>query len=131
MSDQLALRLVREDDLALLEELTQDPEKTGEFEWYGWSDVRRWRRGWDENGLMGPDGGTLIVARADKRLGLVNWRRQQITVAGHCYEIGIILAPGARGRGYGTQAQRLLVRHLFAHTTAHRIWAGKIGRAHV
>jgi hypothetical protein len=33
MSDQLALRLVREDDLSLLEELTQDPEKTGEFEW--------------------------------------------------------------------------------------------------
>src|SRR5215472_8242014 len=96
MSDQLALRLVREDDLALLEELTQDPEKTGEFEWYGWSDVRRWRRGWDENGLMGPDGGTLIIARGNQRLGLVNWRRQQITVAGHCYEIGIILAPGAR-----------------------------------
>lgn len=124
MSDQLALRLVREDDVSLLEELTQDPEKTGEFEWYGWSDVRAWRRGWDENGLMGPDGGTLIVARADERLGLVNWRRQRITVAGHCYEIGIILAPDARGHGYGTQAQRLLVRHLFAHTTAHRIWAG-------
>jgi L-amino acid N-acyltransferase YncA len=28
------------------------------------------------------------------------------------------------GRGYGTQAQRLLARYLFAHTTAHRIWAG-------
>ena len=34
-----------------------------------------------------------------------------------------MLLPEARGRGYGTQAQRLLARYLFAHTTAHRIWA--------
>ena len=34
-----------------------------------------------------------------------------------------MLLPEARGRGYGTQAQRLLTRYLFAHTTAHRIWA--------
>ncbi len=93
-------------------------------EWYGWSDLRRWRRVWDENGLIGPEGGTLIVTRGDQRLGPVNWRRQQLTMAGHCWEIGIILRPEARGRGYGTQAQRLLARYLFAHTTAHRIWAG-------
>jgi RimJ/RimL family protein N-acetyltransferase len=124
MSDQVALRLVREDDLSMLEELTQNPEKTGEYQWFGWHDLRRWRRGWDENGLISPDGGTLIVACNGERLGLVNWRRQPITVAGHCWEIGIILLPEARGRGYGTQAQRLLARYLFAHTTAHRIWAG-------
>ncbi len=41
----------------------------------------------------------------------------------YCWEIGIILLPEARGRGYGTQAQRLLARYLFAHTTVHRIWA--------
>ena len=51
MSDEVALRPVREDDLPMLEELTQDPEKTGEFEWFGWSDLRHWRQGWDENGL--------------------------------------------------------------------------------
>jgi RimJ/RimL family protein N-acetyltransferase len=32
VSDEVALRPVREDDLALLEDLTQNPEKTGEFE---------------------------------------------------------------------------------------------------
>jgi len=125
VSDEVALCPVREDDLALLEDLTQDPEKTGEFEWFGWSDLRRWRRGWDENRLIGPDGGTLIVTCGDQRLGLVNWRRQPITVpSSYCWEIGIVLLPEARGRGYGTQAQRLLARYLFAHTTVHRIWAG-------
>lgn len=124
MGDEVTLRLVREDDLLMLGELTQDPGKTGEFEWFGWSDVRRWRRGWDENGLISQDGGTLIVTLGDQRLGLVNWRKQQVTAAGYCWEIGIILQPEARGHGYGTQAQRLLARYLFAHTTVHRIWAG-------
>jgi len=102
MSDEVALRPVREDDLPMLEQLTQDPEKTGEFEWFGWSDPRQWRRGWDENGLISSDGGTLIVARGDERLGLVNWRRHPITVpSSYSWEIGILLRPEARGRGYG------------------------------
>jgi hypothetical protein len=99
VSDEVALRPVREDDLALLEDLTQDPGKTGEFEWFGWSDLRRWRRGWDENALIGPDGETLIITRSDQRLGLVNWRRQPITVpSSYCWEIGIVLLPQARRR---------------------------------
>jgi RimJ/RimL family protein N-acetyltransferase len=125
MSDEVALRPVREDDLPMLEGLTQDPEKTSEFEWFGWSDLRRWRRGWDENALISPDGGTLIVTCGDRPLGLVNWRYQPLRVpSSYCWEIGIILLPEARGRGYGTQAQRLVARYLFAHTTVHRIWAG-------
>ena len=125
MSDPVALRLVSEDDLPMLEELTQDPDKTGAFEWFGWSDLRHWRRDWDEDGLISPDGGTLIVACGGQRLGFVNWRRRRITVpSSFCWEIGLILLPEARGRGYGTQAQRLLARYLFAHSTVHRIWAG-------
>ena len=124
MGDQVTLQPVSEDDLLMLEELTQDPEKTGEFGWFGWSGRRRWRQGWDENGLTGPDGGTLIIARGGERLGLVNWRKDQVTPAGYCWEIGVALLPGARGRGYGTRAHQLLARYLFAHTTVHRIWAG-------
>jgi hypothetical protein len=60
MSVPLELRPATETDLPLLEALTQDPATTGEFQWFGWNDLRRWRRGWEENGLIGPDGGTLI-----------------------------------------------------------------------
>jgi len=127
MSDETTLRPVREDDLPLLEDLTQNPGRTGAFEWFGWYNLKRWRTAWAENGLIGTDGGTLIVARGDERLGFVNWERQQATPAGYCWEIGIILAPEARGQGYGTQAQRLLARYLFAHTPVHRIWAGTDG----
>lgn len=124
MSDRTELRLIREDDLPILEALTQDQETTGEFQWFGWNDLRRWRRGWAENGLISPDGGTLIVVRGDERLGLVNWRRRQITPAAYCWEIGVIMLPHARGRGDGTEAHRLLTRYLFAHTSPHRIEAG-------
>jgi RimJ/RimL family protein N-acetyltransferase len=125
MNDDVALRPVREDDLTMVEELTQDPEKTGEFGWVGWSDLRRWRRGWNENGLINADGGMLIVTAGDQRLGLVNWRGKPMGAPGtYSWEIGIALLPEARGRGYGTRAQRLLARYLFAHTTVHRIWAG-------
>ena len=68
MDDQVTLRPVGEDDLLMLEEFTRDRETKGEFQWFGWLDLRRWRRGWDENGLIGPDGGTLMVVRADERL---------------------------------------------------------------
>ncbi|MGH3636299.1 MAG: GNAT family N-acetyltransferase [Mycobacterium sp.] len=126
MGDQVALRPVGEDDLPMLEELTQDPETAGEFQRFGWSDRRRWRRNWDENGLIGPDGGILMVVRGDERLGLVNWRRGQTTPVGYCREIGVTMRPKARGCGYGTEAHRQLARYLFAHTTVHRIWAGTV-----
>ncbi len=89
MSDQVTLRPVSADDLPMLDALTQDSGQTGEFGWFGWLDRGRWRRGWDENGLIGPDGGTLVVARGDDQLGLVNWRRQQTTPAAYCWEIAL------------------------------------------
>jgi RimJ/RimL family protein N-acetyltransferase len=121
--DEIALRLVREDDLPLIDSLLQDPEMAGEYSWFGWFDVRRWRRGWDENELIGPDGGTLIVTQGDQPLGVVTWSRRQSTPAGYGWEVGIALLPAARGHGYGTQAQRLLARYLFAHTPVQRISA--------
>lgn len=96
---------------------------TGEYQWFGWNDLNRWRRGWEENALIGPDGGTLLVVRGNQRLGLVNWRRRPTTPAAYCWVIGVIMLPQARGHGYGTEAHRLIARYLFAHTTAYRIEA--------
>ena len=124
MGDQIGLRPVVEDDLVILEELTgDDPAKTGEFAWYGWPDRQRWRRRWAENGLLGEDGGVLIVARGPQPLGFMNWRRKTATPTVYHWEIGIALLPEARGHGYGTEAHRLLVRYLFVHTPVHRIEA--------
>jgi RimJ/RimL family protein N-acetyltransferase len=124
MDDPIELRPVEEDDLAILGDLTgDDPVKTTEFAWFGWLDRNRWHRRWAENGLLGVDGGVLMVVCGRERLGFMNWRRKDGTPAAYHWEIGIALLPEARGYGYGTEAHRLLVRYLFAHTLVHRIEA--------
>jgi RimJ/RimL family protein N-acetyltransferase len=123
MNESVTLRRIGEDDLEILEKLTQEPGSTGEFAWFGWHDVLRWRQEWAQTRMLGPDGGAQLVVRGDDRLGFVNWRRRSATPAAYCWAIGIALLPEARGHGYGTQAQQLLARYLFAHTTAHRIEA--------
>lgn len=123
MDDQLRLRPVDEDDLPVIERLTFDPEATGEYSWHGWSDPRRYRRRWEEDRMLGDDGGVLIVERAGERLGFVSWRRQVTTRISYCWNIGVAMLPEVRGFGYGTEAQRLLVGYLFAHTQVNRIEA--------
>jgi RimJ/RimL family protein N-acetyltransferase len=123
METRLMLRPVGEDDLSILERLTQNTEEAGEFARFGWYDPQRYRRGWAENRLLGEDGGVLMVVRGGEPLGFVTWRRRQMTPASYCFSMGIAMLPEARGHGYGTEAHRLLSRYLFAHTTVHRIEA--------
>lgn len=123
MDDLVRLRPVAEDDLPFIERLRTDPELAGPFLWEGWFDVRRFRRRWEADGMLGEDTGTLLVAAGGDRLGVVSYRRVATTARSWCWSIGIALAPAARGRGAGTRAQRLLVEYLFAHTPAHRVQA--------
>jgi RimJ/RimL family protein N-acetyltransferase len=71
--------------------------------------------------------GTLIVERlADGMpLGSVSWHkvRYGANPESDAWNMGIELVPEARGKGYGTEAQRLLARWLLATTTVNRIEA--------
>lgn len=123
MGEQLRLRPVGEDDLAVIERLTGDPDSTGEHSWHGWFDQWRFRKRWQENGLLADDRGVLMVLRGDERLGFVSWRRQDTSLRSYCWNIGVAMRPEVRGLGYGTEAQRLLARYLFAHTRVNRVEA--------
>ncbi len=120
MENVLTLRPVGEEDLPLLERLTQDPAAAGEFAWTGWRDLLRFRRGWAEDRLVGDDGGVLVIVRGSERLGFVSWFQVDFPPS-YYWSMGIALLPEARGKGYGTQAHQVLARYLFAHTTVHRI----------
>ena len=122
MDDLVILQPARESDLPLLDRLTADPEATGEFAWYGWQ-ASPWQRRWDENRLLGDDLGMLMVVHGDERVGFVQWQRRPGSRTSYYWNVGIALAPEARGRGYGTCAHRLVARYLFAHTQAHRLEA--------
>lgn len=117
------LRPATEDDLPFLNRLFNDPESTGLHQWYGWQNPHRLRRRWEDNGMLGDDGGTLLIAEGDDRVGLVSWSKQVTSRVAYCWEMGLIVAPEFRGMGHGTQAQRLLVRYLFDHSPVNRVQA--------
>ena len=123
VDDSLELRPVPGGELWVLEKLTQDPEATGEYAWFGWNDPGRWQREWAENRLLGADGGVPMMAAGPPPPGVVIWARGAAPEAAYEWEIGIAVLPDARGHGYGTQAQAMLARYLFAHTIANRIEA--------
>jgi RimJ/RimL family protein N-acetyltransferase len=123
MDGQVTLRPVSEDDLSWLASLRDSPAATGPHEWHGWSD-RKWERSqWAESGFLGDNGGMLIVLHGTDRVGSVSWRKVQTGPTAFNWAIGIGLAPEFWGRGYGSAAQRLVVRYLFAHTQVNRIEA--------
>ncbi|MFG1704913.1 GNAT family N-acetyltransferase [Nonomuraea sp. M3C6] len=117
------LRPVKERDLPFLYRLTSEPDSTGEFQWYGFLNPHRMSKRWEDNGMLGEDGGILIIAHAEDRVGFVSWSKQIANTASYYWSMGLIVAPEHRGQGYGTQAQQLLVRYLFDHSTVNRIEA--------
>jgi RimJ/RimL family protein N-acetyltransferase len=123
MDGQVTLRPVIEDDLPWLARLRNDPAATGPHEWHGWSDPEWERRRWAESGLLDNNGGTLIVLSGTDRVGAISWRKTQTGPTAFNWAIGIGLAPEFRGHGYGSEAQRVLARYLFAHTQVNRIEA--------
>jgi RimJ/RimL family protein N-acetyltransferase len=125
MQDQVDLVPAAEVDLPLLYRLTSDPEATGTHEWFGWQDPHAYRRRWEQNGLLDEASGVLMVSLGSgERIGFVGWHKRQTARTSFCWNVGIAMAPESRGQGYGTAAQRLLVRYLFAHSQVNRIEAG-------
>lgn len=124
MSDDIELRPATETDLPLLHRLISDPAATGDYEWHGYSDPHLWRRRWEENGLLGQDSGALMIAASDESIGFVAWHKHSTGRSSFCWNIGIAIAPEARGLGHGTKAQRQLAEYLFSHTQTNRVEAG-------
>lgn len=123
MENTVELRPVAESDLPIIYKLTSDPECTGDFEWYGWQNPWQFRRLWEDNGLLGDDSSVLMVRGGGEVAGFVSWRRRTTGRTSFCLTMGIALLPQARGKGYGAEAQRQLVRYLFLHTQVNRIEA--------
>ncbi|MET7994228.1 GNAT family protein [Amycolatopsis sp. NPDC005232] len=121
--DDVVLRPVRESDLDLLEALINDPAAAGEFQWFGWHDAGYLHRRWRDNAVLTTEGGLLVPTLGDAVLGLLSWHRSRSGPSSYCWNMGLVLRPEARGHGHGTEAQRLLVRYLFAHTQFNRVEA--------
>jgi len=121
--EPLLLRPATVDDLPLL--LRTETRAGASFNWAGHRDGHRLGERLEGNGLIDDGAGTLVVEAVGEAVGSVGWvaRHWSTPPWSLSWEVGITLVPEARGRGWGSQAQRLLCDHLFATTNVHRLQA--------
>lgn len=111
------LRPVRRDDLPILESWINNVEVNSVYNTFGLQPTTGLDGGFNSTGLLDDrHGELLIVLPNDTVVGSVGYR--QVTYGpnsgSQAYAIGIHLIPEARGKGYGTEAQRLIAAYLFA-----------------
>jgi RimJ/RimL family protein N-acetyltransferase len=122
----LRLRPVRRADLDTLERWQADPEAQGRHNWFGFSPAEQLRHRFEQDGLLGPDRGNLLVELDGGILaGDVSYHAVQHgpNPESRAFNVGIALLPEHRGRGLGTEAQRQLAAYLFATTVVERLEA--------
>jgi aminoglycoside 6'-N-acetyltransferase len=123
-SPEVTLRLLTGADADAIE-----AEHTPDLNAYNWFGVRRpggLRRRIEAGEDLTDDGGSFAIGRrAGHLLGDISWRRLATGPgpASFCWEIGIYVLAAERGRGVGSQAQRLLAAYLFDTTLAVRVQA--------
>jgi ribosomal-protein-alanine N-acetyltransferase len=118
------LRPFAEAEVELLVRFTADPAVSAPYEWFGFRSPEGHRRRWRADCFLESDPHLLVVAdHMDAPLGWASWRHGVVAAREWVWEIGALLFPEHRGKGMGTTAHRLLVDHLFATTTAHRLSA--------
>lgn len=123
---RVRLRDVTTADADLLEGW-DTPEGQGEFNDFGMPPHPAPREALAEGPLRNEYNGQLIVELLGDRkaIGTVSWHRVMNgpNPESAAWNMGIALAPAARGHGYGSEAQRQLADYLFATTGVNRVEA--------
>ncbi len=117
------LRIVEKEDVADWEKWIQDPEFRGDFEPFprqvAQADAEK--QFGDSLGTTSDDRNYFILKKDGTKIGIVIHSVQPHI--GKCIEIGYIIAPAERGKGYATEAATLLVDYLFLSRNIERIQA--------
>ena len=79
----------------------------------------------DRTGMSPNNDAIVFRLEDDAPVGSVSWRlvRYGPNLESRGWNIGIEIAPEQRGRGYGSQAQRILAEYLFEVSAANRVEA--------
>jgi RimJ/RimL family protein N-acetyltransferase len=125
--DEVTLRAVGQEDLALLDAWRNDPEHESVYGDFLVMHRRKTRMAadWEDDGLLGENDGTLLICLAGQPVGQLQWHLVGYgpNRGSDALNLGISIQPEVRGRGVGSRAQRLLADYLFAHTTVNRVEA--------
>ncbi len=125
-SPRIRLRDITVDDADLLDGWAADPAVISEYNDFGGPPSTLPRDALRRGPLRDERKGMLVVVLADGTpIGTVSWHRVNYgpPPASDAWNVGIELIPSARGRGYGSEAQRLLADYLFETTDLHRVEA--------
>jgi ribosomal-protein-alanine N-acetyltransferase len=110
------LRVIEREDLPLLAEWSNNPEYFGEFVWLPQQSRTEWEKRYD--GLTSDTKWFLVEKKDRAKIGtMFHW------LIGNLMEISCVLASDERGKGYGTEATKLLVDYLFLSKNLIRIQA--------
>jgi RimJ/RimL family protein N-acetyltransferase len=112
-------------DADLIDGWSNDPDRS-EFNDFGEPPSALPREALAKGPLRNEHNGMLVVETLDGTpIGTVGWHKVRYgpSPQSDAWNIGIELRPEARGRGYGTEAQRELARYLFETTAANRVEA--------
>jgi RimJ/RimL family protein N-acetyltransferase len=123
---RVRLRDVTLADADMLDAWAADPRALSEFNDFGQPPQPTPREALRNGPLRNDRNGMLVVELADGTpVGTVGWHRVNYgpSPQSDAWNIGIELLPSARGKGYGTEAQRLLAGYLFETTALHRVEA--------
>lgn len=115
--EKIYLRLLTQADLPIFAAWRNDLAYLSEFNSFGLHWSGELAKGWQENGLLGTRYGMLAIVTYDEQVtGDVSYHQQRYgpNDGSIAYNIGIALAADYRGKGYGSEAQYLLVEYLFA-----------------
>ncbi len=116
------LRAVEKEDLSLLTEWYNDPEFLGEF--WDFSPLQRSRaeieRSLEDNPFEYKH--FMIEKKDGTKIGLISHFRV-LHPLGKLLEIGYVLAPGERNKGYCTETVQLMIDYLFLLKDVERIQA--------
>ncbi|MGC2191594.1 MAG: GNAT family protein [Candidatus Dormiibacterota bacterium] len=123
--DAVRLRPIEETDLEALRRIDTDPSLSLPFEWMGFRDPGERRRRLEEDGYISDAYSMLAVSLPDGTFaGFVCWwPTETMAPPRSVFEVGILLMPEQRGKGFGSIAQGLLVDYLFSTTLANRLQA--------
>ena len=110
------LRLVEKEDLPLLADWSNNPEYLGEFIWLPQQSRTEWEKRYD---YPTADTKWFFIEKKDgTTIGtLFHFPR------GELLEIGYVLAPSERSKGYGTEAVEIMVDYLFLSKNIVRVQA--------
>jgi RimJ/RimL family protein N-acetyltransferase len=114
-------------DADLVDAWTVDHDVRGEFNDFGLEPSPVDRETLAKGPFRNERNGELMVERIEdgERVGLVSWHRVAYgpNPGSAAWNIGISLIPAARGRGIGSEAQRLVADYLFEATEIGRVEA--------